>query len=211
MNLVVGFDLDMTLLDTRAGIAATFRAFTERTGVWVDADLAVSRLGPPLATEMAYWAPTADVPALIEEFRLLYPVHAIAPSVPLPGAVEAVDAVRAAGGGVAVVTSKLARLARLHLQHVGVVPDYVFGEVYAEEKAPALRSVGAAIYVGDHVADMRAGKAAGALAVGVTTGPCSRDELLAAGANAVLDSLVDFAPQMLHGSGSDLGWRDARG
>ena len=34
---------------------------------------------------------------------------------------------------------------------------------------------------------------------------------LAAGANAVLDSLVDFAPQMLHGSGSDLGWRDARG
>jgi phosphoglycolate phosphatase len=211
MDLVVGFDLDMTLLDTRAGIAATFRAFTERTGVWVDADLAVSRLGPPLAVEMAYWAPAAAVPALIEEFRLLYPANAITPTVPLPGAAEAVDAVRAAGGQIAVVTSKLARLATMHLEHAGIVPDHVFGEVYAEEKAPALRSVGASIYVGDHVADVRAGLAAGALPVGVTTGPCTRDELLEAGAHLVLGSLVEFPAQMLHGSGSDLGWSDARG
>jgi phosphoglycolate phosphatase len=211
MNLVVGFDLDMTLLDTRAGIAATFRAFTERTGVWVDADLAVSRLGPPLATEMAYWAPLTDVPTLVEEYRLLYPTHAIAPTVPLPGAVAAVEAVRAAGGQVAVVTSKLARLAALHLEHAGIVADHVFGDVYAEGKAPALRSVGAAIYVGDHVADVRAGRAAGAVPVGVTTGPCSRDELLAAGADVVLDSLVEFPGALRRGSEPDLGWTDARG
>jgi phosphoglycolate phosphatase len=211
MNLVVGFDLDMTLLDTRAGIAATYRAFTERTGVWVDADLAVSRLGPPLATELARWAPDAVVPSLIEEFRLLYPAHAIAPTVPLPGAAEAVYAVRAAGGRVAVVTSKLARLATLHLEHAGIIADHVFGELYAEEKAPALRSVGASIYVGDHVADVRAGLAAGALPVGVTTGPCTRDELLEAGAHLVLASLVEFPAQMLNGSGSDLGWSGAHG
>jgi phosphoglycolate phosphatase len=211
MDLVVGFDLDMTLLDTRPGIAATFRAFTERTGVWVDADLAVSRLGPPLATEMGYWAPADVVPALIEEFRLLYPVYAISPTVPLPGAVEAVDAVRAAGGRVAVVTSKLGRLAALHLEHAGIHVDHVFGDVYAEDKAPALRSVGAAIYVGDHVADVRAGRAAAALTIGVTTGPCTRDELLDAGADVVLDSLLDFPPHMRHGSGSDLGWSGACG
>jgi len=212
MNLVVGFDLDMTLLDTRAGIAATFRAFTERTGIWVDADLAVSRLGPPLAVELAYWAPSADVPALIEEFRLLYPTHAITPTVPLPGAVAAVDAVRAAGGRVAVVTSKLGRLAALHLERAGIVADHVFGDVYAEGKAPALRSVGAAIYVGDHVADVRAGRAADAVAIGVTTGPCTRDELLAAGAALVLDSLTEFPGCLAErGSVPDLGWSDGRG
>ena len=51
--LMVGFDFDMTLVDSRPGIAACFRALTERTGVPVDAELAVSRLGPPLRTEIA--------------------------------------------------------------------------------------------------------------------------------------------------------------
>ena len=36
--LVVGFDLDLTLMDSRPGIAAAYRALTARTGVYVDAD-----------------------------------------------------------------------------------------------------------------------------------------------------------------------------
>ena len=38
---VVGFDLDMTLIDSRPGIAATYRALSEETGVPVDIDAAV--------------------------------------------------------------------------------------------------------------------------------------------------------------------------
>jgi phosphoglycolate phosphatase len=78
----VGFDLDMTLLDTRPGIAATCRALTERTGVHIDADAVVSRLGPPLAQELARWFPTSDVPGAVDLYRLLYRDHAITPSRP---------------------------------------------------------------------------------------------------------------------------------
>ena len=46
--LVVGFDLDMTLVDTRPGIAAVLDALAAETGVEIDRTAAVGRLGPPL-------------------------------------------------------------------------------------------------------------------------------------------------------------------
>ncbi|MFG2064154.1 HAD family hydrolase [Micromonospora sp. NPDC048871] len=196
--LTVGFDLDMTLLDTRPGIAAAYRALTERTGVRVDAEAAVSRLGPPLRTEIARWFPPEQVDEAVRVYRELYPAYAITPTVPLPGARAALDAVRRRGGRVVVVTSKLGRLAKLHLNHLGLAVDELAGDLFAEEKATALRAHGATYYVGDHVADMVAAEAAGVPGIAVTTGPCSADELRAAGAAVVLADLTGF-PAALDG------------
>jgi phosphoglycolate phosphatase len=190
----VGFDLDLTLLDTRPGIAAALRELTARTGTYIDADLAVTRLGPPLAHELAQWFPPAEVAGAVTRYRSLYPDHAIASSLPLPGAREAVAAVHAAGGRVVVVTAKHEPLARLHLDHVGFVVDEVAGDRWAEGKAAVLG--GALAYVGDHLADMRAARAARAHAVGVLTGPCQADDLRAAGADEVLPDLRGF-PELL--------------
>ncbi|MFC0507687.1 HAD family hydrolase [Micromonospora costi] len=194
----VGFDLDMTLVDSRPGIAAAYRALTARTGVPVDADAAVSRLGPPLRTEIARWFPPEQIESAVVLYRELYPAYAITPTVPLPGAREAIEAVRARGGRVLVVTSKMGRLARLHLDHLGLEVDEVAGDLFAEQKAVALREHGATHYVGDHVADMVAAAAAGVPGIGVTTGPCSADELREAGADVVLDDLTGF-PAALDG------------
>ncbi|AEB42436.1 MULTISPECIES: HAD family hydrolase [Micromonospora] len=196
--LTVGFDLDMTLVDSRPGIAATYRALTAQTGVPVDAEAAVSRLGPPLRTEIAHWFPPEQVDEAVRVFRELYPAYAITPTVPLPGARAALDAVRERGGRVVVVTSKLGRLARLHLDHLGLAVDELAGDLFAEEKAAALREHGATYYVGDHVADMVAAKAAAVPGIAVATGPCSVDELRAAGAAAVLPDLTGF-PAALDG------------
>ncbi|MFC4020919.1 HAD family hydrolase [Micromonospora sp. GCM10011542] len=190
--LTVGFDLDMTLVDSRPGIAAAYRALTAQTGVPVDADAAVARLGPPLRTEIARWFPPEQVEGAVHAYRELYPAYAITPTVPLPGAREAIDAIRARGGRVLVVTSKLGRLARLHLDHLGLKVDEVAGDLFAEEKAVALRQHDATHYVGDHVADMVAAKAAGVPGIAVATGPCSAEELRAAGAEVVLDDLTGF-------------------
>src|SRR6266545_3890287 len=189
--LTVGFDLDMTLVDSRPGIAATYRVLSQRTGVAIDTDLVVSRLGPPLVHEMAHWFPAEQVAEAVEEYRALYSDHAIAPTVPLPGAVDALAAVRAAGGRVVVVTSKLGRLARLHLEHHGFVVDAVAGDRWADGKTAALREHGVDVYVGDHVADMASARDLCA-AVGVTTGPCSAAELTGAGADVVLSDLTGF-------------------
>ena len=188
----------MTLLDTRPGIAATYRALTARTGVHVDAELAVSRLGPPLRAEISEWFPPESVEEAVTVYRLLYPEHAIAPAVALPGALAALAAVRAAGGRIVVITSKLGRLASLHLAHLDIPVDEVHGDVFAEEKASVLRTIGATAYVGDHVADMQAGVLAEVPVLGVTTGPCSADELRAAGASAVSADLHAF-PAFLKG------------
>ncbi|MBO4205063.1 HAD family hydrolase [Micromonospora echinofusca] len=190
--LVVGFDLDMTLVDSRPGIAACYHALTAETGVYVDADAAVSRLGPPLRTEIARWFPPERVEAAVTRYRELYPAYAITPTVPLPGAVAALAEVRAQGGRVVVVTSKLGRLARLHLDHLGMAVDEVAGDLFAEEKATAISRYGVGVYVGDHVADMVAARTAGVPGIGVTTGPCGADELTGAGARLVLDDLTGF-------------------
>ncbi|NES26366.1 HAD hydrolase-like protein [Micromonospora terminaliae] len=191
-SLMVGFDLDMTLVDSRPGIAAAYRALTAQTGVPVDAELAVSRLGPPLRTEIAHWFPPEQVEEAVLAYRELYPAYAITPTLPMPGAEDAIKAVHARGGRVMVVTSKIGRLAKLHLDHLGLAVDELAGDLFAEQKATALREHGATLYVGDHVADMAAAQAAGIPGVGVATGPCTRDDLSAAGARVVLDDLTGF-------------------
>ncbi len=192
MRPAVGFDLDMTLIDSRPGIYAAYRALTERTGVFVDADLAVTRLGPPLRAELAEWFPPQDVEAAVTTYRALYPEYAIAPTVPTRGAVAALDAVRSLGLRVVIVTSKLGRLARLHLDALGMAVDELAGDLFAEGKAAALVEHGVRWYVGDHVADMVAARTAGVPGIGVTTGPCPAEELRAAGAAVVIPDLSGF-------------------
>lgn len=212
MTGAVGFDLDMTLIDSRPGIAAAYRALTERTGVHVDAEKAVSRLGPPLRAELAQWFPAADVEQAVATYRSLYPEYAIGPTVPTPGAVEALAVVRELGYRVVVVTSKLGRLAELHLAHLGMTVDELAGDLFAEGKAAALVEHGVRYYVGDHVGDMVAANTAGVPGIGVATGPCDPGELRAAGASHVLADLTTF-PALLReitvGSGRDswIAWK----
>ncbi|MGW4567838.1 HAD family hydrolase [Streptomyces sp. NPDC004561] len=191
-SLTVGFDLDMTLIDSRPGIRACYVALSERTGTYIDADLAVTRLGPPLVEELANWFAAERVPAMADLYREMYPSLAVAASPAMRGAREAIDAVRAAGGRTMVVTAKYEPSAKLHLAHLGIEPDVVVGDLWAEQKARALREYGAGVYVGDHTGDVRGARTAGALSVAVATGPCPADDLRAAGADVLLDDLSAF-------------------
>jgi phosphoglycolate phosphatase len=207
--LVVGFDLDLTLVDSRPGIAAAYRALSDRTGVYIDADAAVTRLGPPLDVELALWFPPDEVSAMGDVFRRLYATTAIAASPALPGAAAAFAAVRARGGRVVVITGKYEPNARLHLAHLGLEADEVIGWAWAEGKVAAMTDHGVTAYLGDHPADMAAARAVPAAAVGVLTGGHGADELRAAGADAVLADLTEF-PRWLD-DGHDLGWVGTRG
>ncbi len=191
-SLVVGFDLDMTLIDTRPGIRAVYQALSEETGVFIDADAAVTRLGPPLDEELALWFPEERVAALGDRFRELYQDLAIVPSLPMPGARAAIDAVHAAGGSVLVVTAKYTPNARLHLDHLDLPVDEVEGWLWGAAKGKALAAHGAGIYVGDHLGDIAGARAAGAAAVAVATGPISAMDLRSGGADVVLDDLTQF-------------------
>jgi len=208
--IVVGFDLDLTLVDSRPGIVATYRALSARTGVYIDADSTATRLGPPLDVELALWFPAGDVVPAANQFREIYRDFAITTSPALPGATEAFAAVRARGGTVVVITGKYEPNARRHLDHLGLDADAVVGWAWADGKVSALEEHGATVYVGDHPADMAAARAArlaappppsgprsqldrvGAAAVGVGTGEHSVEELIAGGADVVLPDLTHF-------------------
>lgn len=191
-SVTVGFDLDMTLIDSRPGIKAAYEALSAATGTFIDADLAITRLGPPLEQELAHWFPEERIDEVGEMYRTLYPEYAIASTPAMPGAREAIAAVRRAGGRAVVVTAKHEPNAKLHLTHLGIEADAVVGWLWAEAKAEALREYGASVYVGDHTGDVRGARTAGALSVAVATGPCTTEELRAAGADVVLDDLTAF-------------------
>ncbi len=182
----------MTLLDTRTGIKIVWDQLSALTGVAVDSDLAVSRLGSPLVAEMANWVAAEQVEEYVERYSSLYPTHAIEPAELLAGARESLEVVRRAGGQTLVVTAKNPANARLHVDHLDLPVDAMVGDLWGVGKGAALREHGAVIFVGDHVHDVAGARAAGALAVAVTTGPCSAAELRSAGADVVMSSLTEF-------------------
>ena len=171
----VGFDLDMTLIDSRPGIqrllggaVAADRDVTSTPTWWSPGS------GRRWRRRLAYWFPADRIPAMSGLYRELYPSYAITGTLAMPGAREAIGAVQAAGGRAIVVTAKCEPNAKLHMEHLGLEPDAVIGDLWAEQKGEALREHGASVYVGDHVGDVRGARTAGALSVAVPTGPCDR-------------------------------------
>jgi phosphoglycolate phosphatase len=197
--LVVGFDLDMTLVDSRPGIVATLAALEAETGAPVATDhMLDALLRRNLDLEFGERFPAGDAERWSDRFRELYVEFGVPGTDLLPGALAAIRAVHDAGGRVVVVTAKYEPNALRCLERVGLVVgadvDAVYGWRYADGKADTLREEGAAVYVGDTPNDVRAAHRAGAHMVAVTTGPHAEAELRDAGATTVLDSLLHFPP-----------------
>ncbi len=169
----VGFDLDMTLIDTRPGFQATLRALGQEAGVEFDVEAMTAGLGPPLSVVLEPYFPAGQVELLVDRFRELYPHHAVAATPALPGAQAALAAVRRHGGRTLVVTGKYPRNALPahrgpRLRHRRARRRGL-GRGEGRRRWP---SFGADVYVGDHVHDVEGALAAGVISVSVLTGGC---------------------------------------
>ncbi|MEU0570547.1 HAD family hydrolase [Nonomuraea sp. NPDC005983] len=189
----MGFDLDMTLADTRSGIAAVYDELAARLGIDIDSQAITARLGPPLEHELANWLAPEAIPAAAELFRQIYPEYGVPAHTAMEGAHEAVEAVRAQGGKIIVVTGKNRRDATSTINLLGLAVDEIVGSVFGAAKGSALARFGASAYVGDHVADIEAARAGNAVSVTVATGPYTVGELREHGADVALTDLTEFA------------------
>ena len=193
--LTVGFDLHLTLVDSHERIVSAYIRALRDLGVEVSSDDLVPHLGIPLTHTAAAVAPAVDADALVLRYRHYYDEPDAPRTQPMPGAVDALRCVRAAGGRTVVVSAKFTPAVHNALAEAGLTElvDVVYGELFAKDKATALIAEGASIYVGDHPGDIAAAHAANAYAVGVTTGANDEAALLAAGAAVTFANLGAFA------------------
>jgi phosphoglycolate phosphatase len=188
----VGFDLDLTLINSRPAIMAAWQAVIAETGVDIDLAAVDGRMGVKLEEEVAFWFPVAEQASAADCYRRHYVRLAPALTTLLPGAAEALAAVRRAGERTLIVTAKHQVSVQPSLAAVGLEADEVFTHVHGPEKAAVLARLGAAAYVGDTPSDMVAARSARAVAVGVPTGSFGARVLRESGAEVVLGSLHEF-------------------
>jgi len=188
----VGFDLDLTLINSRPAIMAAWSALAEELGVSIDLAEVDTRMGIKLEDEVGYWFPADGQQAAADSYRRHYVRLAPSMTFPLPGAAEALAAVRRAGERAVIITAKHPISVQPSLDAVALDADEVFTHVHGPEKAVVLARIGAAVYVGDTPADMAAARAGGALPVGVPTGSFGPGDLTTSGARVVLGSLLEF-------------------
>jgi phosphoglycolate phosphatase len=191
---VIGFDLDMTLVDSADAIVDSIRHTCREYGVEIDEAEVRAGVGLPLDRVFPDYIPDVPYAEALEIYRARYLSHGLAMQVLLPGAREALEVVTGDGCTILVVSAKKDTHVRAVLEEVGLshyVRDIV-GERFAETKSAALRDASARVYVGDHVGDVVGARGAGAVAVAVATGPTSREDLERAGADVVMDDLTGF-------------------
>jgi phosphoglycolate phosphatase len=193
--LTVGFDLDLTLVDSQERILSAYIRALRDLGAQVSTEDLVPHLGKPLTHTAAAVAPGVDADALVLRYRHYYDEVDAPRTLPMPGAAESLRSVTAAGGRTVVVSAKLTHAVHSALREAGLAElvDVVYGDLFAEDKAIPLIAEGASIYVGDHPGDMAAAHAANAYAVGITTGANDEHDLEVAGADLALPDLDTFA------------------
>ena len=193
MPRTIVFDLDGTLIDSLPLILASYRHTMEtHLGRRMPDELWVRGMGTPLAVQMRAFA-RDDVEA--DDMVRTYEEHNLAHHDTLvrgyDGVKEAVEELRRRGHPLAIATSKRAKATGLGLRRCGFPEAWFAAIVTANDVVrpkpdpePVLRALalsGAeaadAVYVGDSVHDMRAGRGAGVRTAAVLWGPNSRETL----------------------------------
>jgi phosphoglycolate phosphatase len=187
---VLGFDLDLTLLDLRQATACALDMVNARLGEHVDVEAVVADLGPPFREQLRQWIPDERrLRAALSQFRRAFLDQGLPYVTALPGARQAVDAAGLLGGYAVVITGRRADTASACLSRCGITAAALVGGVTGLGKVDAMRRHCIDAYIGDHPLDMQAACATPVPGIGVTTGSHAGPALLAAGGAAVTSSL----------------------
>lgn len=188
------FDLDGTLIDSIGLIVDSCHHTFATFGLPRRRDEEhIQGIGTPLAAQFAPWAPdAATLEAMIATYRSYNLEHHDSRVRAYPGIARAMEALRAEGIRIGLVTSKIRPTAQRGLRAAGLdgimevmvcAEDTQNHKPHREPVDRALTQLGAApdatIFVGDSVHDMRAGRAAAVPTAAALWGPFPRADLAA--------------------------------
>lgn len=199
-------DLDGTVLDTHGLILSSWRHVRETFGLDAEDAEFQAEIGRPLVDIFERWATDrAHRDALVAAYRTHNDRVHDAMVAPFPGMPEALDALRAAGIALAVVTSKTRSFAVRGLrvagleQHFAAIVAAEDTEQHKPDPEPvvhALRALGAearsALMVGDAGYDLLSGRAARTATAGVLWGGSTREALMAASPDHLLSTPAEL-------------------
>ena len=207
-RMAVLLDLDGTLIDTVPFILDSVRhAFEGRARRPSDAEW-IAGIGTPLRAQLAEWTGGPDdLEAVVARYRAYQREHHDRMTRAYGGAVTVVSALRDRGHPIGIVTGKLAQPAARSLAFVGLAPlvDTIVGaDTCARHKPdpdPVLlalerleRTPRDAVFVGDSPVDVLAGRAAGVVTVAALWGACTREALVAAAPDHLLEGIDALLP-----------------
>jgi pyrophosphatase PpaX len=200
------YDFDGTLADTTELVMHCYRrTMATHLGEVPPDEQWLRGFGTPLEVQMAHFARSAaQAAAMVATYRSLQEEHAPRYLVPFPGAMETVDALKAAGFPLAIVTSRhrestlramdLCGLTR-HFDLIVSPEDVGNPKPHPEPVLFALERLGVeareALFVGDSPHDIAAGREAGTRTAGALWGPFPREALEAARPDHLLSAQAE--------------------
>jgi HAD superfamily hydrolase (TIGR01509 family) len=202
------FDLDGTLVDTVYGHVLAWQGALGEAGVVVDGYRLHRHVGSSGTLIVRFAQRETGRPLSAEQAQTVYRRHSelfrqiVQCPRPLPGAVEAFQALRDARIPQAIATASYRPLIDASLSAVGIGPDTVVVEgkgvlqgkpepdLFLASRTQLNVQAGDCIVVGDAVWDHIAARRAGMLSVGVLTGGYGEEELYHAGAFRVYRNIA---------------------
>ena len=193
---IILFDLDGTLTDSAPGILNSVRYACRKLGLPIPGEETLRRfLGPPL----------------IASFREYFPTKGLFENEVYPGIPALLADIKSAGKTVIIATSKPEAYARRILEHFGLAQycDFICGATLDETRtdkaeviAYALETAGItdksrAVMVGDREHDVLGAKKNGLPCIGAVYGYGTAEELTAAGAAALADTVDELHKLLL--------------
>ena len=210
MIRLIILDFDGTLGDTRGNIILTMRNTMQQLGYpEPDEDTIAATIGVPLEKGFEQMFPgisPADVALCAKTYREIFEKNrkVLVPKL-FPQVKETLAALKKAGYVLTIASSRSYGSLNEFLQEMGIAPyiSYVLGansvthaKPHPEPVLKTMADLGftadETLVVGDMPVDIRMGQGAGAHTCVVTYGNASREELAAAGADAVIDRFADL-------------------
>ena len=210
MIKLIILNFDGTLGDTRANIVLTMRRTLVRLGYAVpDEDTIAATIGVPLEKGFEQMLPgisPADVALCARTYREIFEKcrKELVPNL-FPHVMETLTALKEAGYVLTIASSRSYGSLKEFLQEMGIAPyiSYVLGansvthaKPHPEPVLKTMADLGfqadETLVVGDMPVDIQMGKGAGARTCAVTYGNASREELIAAGADYVIDDFSEL-------------------
>lgn len=198
--------MDGTLIDQTAAILRCFSDVITKMGQPTPDPLEIRRsMGGTMRSTMSLFIEQAQLDEACREFRSHFPNIMMDGLVILPGALECMQQLTAAGIPQGILTNKHGPTARIVSDHCGFSQhaSCCIGNTDTEWSKPdanltrfALSQINAApegaLYIGDSPTDVATAQNAGMISYAVSTGAHSIEELTQAGAQRVVRSLTEL-------------------